>query len=93
LCQKDKEELEDTKEVIRIHKSINQRRTHNTMAERTKKSWKTPKRDYLFGIFQLFFILLAIMLSVLLSFMDSDYLFGIFQLFFILLAIMLSVLL
>ena len=49
--------------------------------------------DYHFGIFQLFFVLLTIMLSVLLWFMDSDYLFGIFQLFFVLLAIMLSVLL
>jgi hypothetical protein len=35
--------LEDTKEVIRIHKSINQRRTHNTIAKRTTKSWKIPK--------------------------------------------------
>jgi hypothetical protein len=36
--------------------------------------------DYLFGIFQLFVVLLAIMLSVLLWLMDSDYPFDIFKL-------------
>jgi uncharacterized protein (DUF3820 family) len=49
--------------------------------------------DYPFGIFQHFFVLLAIVLCVLLWFMDSDYPFGIFQHFFVLLTIVLCVLL
>ena len=43
MAKKDKEKFEDTKDVI---KTVNRRRTDNTMAERkrTQKSLKIPKR-------------------------------------------------
>jgi hypothetical protein len=62
--QKDKEQLKDTKEVIRIHKSKKDRQ-HN--GQKDKEQLKDTKdSDYLFGIFHLFFVLLAIMLCILL---------------------------
>jgi hypothetical protein len=71
--QKDKEVLEDTKGVIRIHKS-KKNTQHNgqkdkEVLEDTKEVIRIHRfmdSDYPFGIFQLFFVLLAIMLFVLL---------------------------
>jgi uncharacterized protein YgfB (UPF0149 family) len=60
--QKDKEELEDTKEVIRIHKSKNDRQ-HN--GQKDKEELEDIK-EVIRIIFQLFFVLLAIVLCVLL---------------------------